>query len=319
MTYVLRADASHSMGSGHVMRLFALAEELIIRGKLVTFIGNTSEVPWVKEKMSRIGFSEILSEYQLFSTNPITDILILDCYHLPIHHSFLTREKWKAIVVVADDATPSYYADLVIYPNITLDFKPLNAGKFLAGPKYIPLRKSITKNSHNKSDIDRLEIVIVGGGTDLHNFVEEIAKILNSMPNKFQVNLFSNRLKNISLDLRFTVIPIGEELDEKIKSADLVFTTASTSSLEFVAREIAIGVGCAVDNQVKIYEKLCESAVAAPIGSYIGGKWELDRHKIRDLIDNLSLRRRLIKNCSNLVDLDGAKRIVDEILKLSQG
>ena len=317
MTYVLRADASQSMGSGHVMRLSALAEELIARGEMVTFIGNISEVPWVKDKMNRIGFSEILSEDRYFYPNPIMDILILDCYHLPIHHSFLIREKWKAIVVVADDATPPYYADLLIYPCILLDFKLLNDTKMLGGPKYIPLRKSISKNTHSKLDTDKLEIVVVGGGTDLYNFVGEITKILISIPSDFQVTLFSNQLKNLDLDSRFTIIPIGETLDEKVKSADLIFTTASTSSLEFIAQEVAIGVGCAVDNQVKIYDSLKKLDIAAPIGRYIEGKWEIDRCKIQELVGDISLRKRLITNCSNLVDLNGAKRIVDEIIKLN--
>ena len=47
MRYVLRADASQSMGSGHVMRSSAIAEELIARGEDVVFVGQISEIPWL--------------------------------------------------------------------------------------------------------------------------------------------------------------------------------------------------------------------------------------------------------------------------------
>jgi spore coat polysaccharide biosynthesis predicted glycosyltransferase SpsG len=315
--YILRADASQSIGSGHVMRLYAIAEELISRGKKVVFVGNISEIPWLEQKILGIKLSEIFRECLEFNPNPNTDILILDSYHIPIQHSFLCYEKWKSIVTIADDATPAYNTDLLIYPSVALS-RNLSANKrVLAGPKYIPLRKSIIKNNQHKILKSNLEIIVVGGGTDFNNFVGKIAKILVNLPNKIQVNLFSERVKDLILDSRFSVVPFGPELDEKAKTADLVFTTASTSSLEFIARGIPIGVGCAVKNQEQYYESLCNMNIASPIGRYLNGKWQIDLTMIKELINDSNLRKELSLSCSNLIDLDGAKRITDEVIKLS--
>lgn len=315
--YILRADASQSIGTGHVMRLYAIAEELIARGEKVIFVGNTSEVPWLEQKMLGIKLSEIIHECSEFNPNPNTDILILDSYHIPIQHSFLFKEKWKSIVTIADASTPTYNTDLLIYPSVTSRWNSSANKRVLSGPKYIPLRKSIVRNNQHKILKSNLEIIIVGGGTDFNNFVGKIATVLVKLPSKIQVSLFSERVKDLILDPRFTVVPFGPELDEKAKTADLVFTTASTSSLEFIARGIPIGIGCAVNNQEQYYESLCKMNIAAPIGRYSNGIWQIELAKIKELINNSDLRKKLRLSCADLIDLNGAERITDEVIKLS--
>ena len=315
--YILRADASQSIGTGHVMRLYAIAEELIARGEKVIFVGNTSEVPWLEQKMLGIKLSEIIHECSEFNPNPNTDILILDSYHIPIQHSFLFKEKWKSIVTIADASTPTYNTDLLIYPSVTSGWNSSANKRVLSGPKYIPLRKSIVRNNQHKILKSNLEIIIVGGGTDFNNFVSKIATVLVKLPSKIQVSLFSERVKDLILDPRFTVVPFGPELDEKAKTADLVFTTASTSSLEFIARGIPIGIGCAVNNQEQYYESLCKMNIAAPIGRYSNGIWQIELAKIKELINNSDLRKKLRLSCADLIDLNGAERITDEVIKLS--
>ena len=316
MRYVLRADASQTMGSGHVMRLFAIAEELLARDQKVIFVGGVSNVQWLKQRLSEIDFFETFEKDLMFISNPITDVLILDAYHIPAENYFIQKKNWKAIAALVDKTTPNYDVDLQIYPSITLDWKPTTVKSFLTGPKYIPLRKSIIKNTEMENVSNKLKIVVVGGGTDLHNFANAIAMSLMSLPDIFQVNLFSDHMNNQDLDSRFTIIPFGTDLDEKVNDAGLVFTTASTSCLEFIAREITVGMGCAVDNQEQYYESFSKLNIAVPIGRYINGSWKINHDKIKDLITNSDLREELKLNIKNVIDLNGSKRIVDEIVKL---
>ena len=62
MRYVLRADASESIGAGHVMRSSAIAEELIARGENVVFVGYD----WDLIDVSRLSDAEkkYLKEYE---------------------------------------------------------------------------------------------------------------------------------------------------------------------------------------------------------------------------------------------------------------
>ena len=85
MRYVLRADASESIGAGHVMRSSAIAEELIARGENVVFLGQISGLPWVEERIASLGFTMIHDYPSEFISKPESDVLILDSYEISIN------------------------------------------------------------------------------------------------------------------------------------------------------------------------------------------------------------------------------------------
>jgi len=316
MRYILRADSSPKSGSGHVMRLSAIAEELIARGERVTFIGQVAELPWLASRIDELGFAQILESSAGYLSNPGTDVLILDSYTLPVDDSFIQPDNWRRVVTISDELTPPYLADLVFHPAISEGWEPYSDVKFFSGPSYIPFRKSISRFEKSPKNNGILEILIVGGGADPFNFVESIAKKIMRVQGQFQAILFSNNLSLAKLDYRFTCVPIGPELDVYADSAELVFTTASTTSLEFIAREMAVGIGCAVDNQKEYYKSLTQNGVAVPIGQFNEGKWDLDDQRISEMIHSKALREKLIENSLGMLDLQGVTRIVDEILKI---
>jgi spore coat polysaccharide biosynthesis predicted glycosyltransferase SpsG len=316
MRYIFRADASPIIGAGHVMRTFAIAEELITRGKDVIFVGQISDVPWLAGRINTLGFSQILPTDENFVSDCNSDILILDSYIVPIDNEFIQQKNWKAIVVVVDELTPAYTADVLVHPGLSLQYNSRSATKVLAGPKYTPFRKSIQKNKRVMGKSEVLEILVVGGGTDSYNFVRSICETLTDCQENFRASIFSNDSDLALIDSRFSVIPVGYELDVYAANSDLVFTTASTSSLEFIAREVAVGIACAVDNQQKYYESLSCAGVAYPIGRFIQGKWEFGRTHIAELISSRALRESLRENCISLFDLRGSIRIAEEIIQL---
>jgi spore coat polysaccharide biosynthesis predicted glycosyltransferase SpsG len=298
------------------MRLSAIAEELITRGKQVIFIGQIAELPWLTTRIKELGFSQILQSSKLYLPNPSTDVLILDSYALPLDDDFIQRPNWWRIVTISDELTPKYTADLVIHPGVSENWAPHQKIEFLAGPKYIPFRKSIRELDTASIGKQVLDILVVGGGADPFNFAEAIAQILMNIEGEFHARYFSQNSSLEELDPRFTVTQIGPELDLYATSAELVFTTASTTSLEFTARGAAVGIGCAVDNQEEYYESLAAAGVAIPIGSFSNSEWELDRNKITQLVHSNELRNELRCKAAGLFDLNGTARIVDEILKL---
>ena len=312
----MRADATSEIGAGHVMRLTSIAEELIMRGATVIFVGQFAELPWLSERIHGLGFSKIHVNPIEFSSNPNTDVLILDSYTLPIDNEFIHPNNWRKVVTISDESTPMYAADLVISPGISENWAPKQGVKILAGPKYIPLRKSITQLKSFPKDERCVEILVVGGGTDPFHFVEAVANKLISVQAPFHATLFSNNLSSLKLDSRFTCVSIGPKLDTYANLAEVIFTTASTTSFEFIAREIAVGVGCAVENQNQYYESLSQAGIAAPIGKTRQGNWELEDHVISELICSREFREKLVKTSRGVVDFYGAIRIVEEIQKL---
>ena len=300
------------------MRSSAIAEELIARGEEVSFVGQISNLPWVEDRIIKLGFAEIHKIPKEFVSKSDSDVLILDSYQISIDDPFILPSNWSQIVAVVDEQTPNYYCNLRIHPALDDSWVGNSTVPILAGPLFIPLRaelsKKIAKFNHNQ---DVLRIAVVAGGSDPYELVIEIAMILAKFSEMFEVLLFSNSTFKKIVDSRFQFIEIGQRLDELTQNVDLVLTTSSTSSLEFLARGLCIGVACAVDNQKQYYYSLGQIGAAAQIGfRNSSNKWELDVEMIHTLVTSFTLRQTLKARSAGLVDFNGARRIVDAIIAL---
>ena len=315
MRCVFRADASMSIGSGHVMRSSAIAEEAIARSIPSFFVGKISDLTWVSERIRGLGFTQVLENSSEFIPDKNEDILIIDSYEIPTDDVFVQLRNWSKVVSIFDELTPDYSCDLRIHPGLTKAWPKLFSGKTLSGPKFVPLRKSI-KISAEHSHKGTLEVLVVGGGSDTYGFVPAVVKVLTQLTQDFRATIFTNSIWGMDLDERFTVSEVGLNLDLVANAVNLVFTTASTTSLEFLARGSAVAIGCAVNNQELYYKELSDGNYAAPIGEFLKSEWRLDAELIQELFSSETFRATLKANSANLIDLNGAKRIVDEILKL---
>jgi spore coat polysaccharide biosynthesis predicted glycosyltransferase SpsG len=188
----------------------------------------------------------------------------------------------------------------------------------LAGPRFIPIRSSLSRKTQvNQENEHRLRIVVVAGGSDPFNLVHEIAKVLTKTAEHFEVYLFTSFDFDSVIDSRFHYVQVGQELEDLTQDADLVITTASTSSLEFLARGLCVGLVCAVDNQRQNYNSLGKLGVAAQLGfRTLDNNWELDEQKIYSLIASNELRVNLVSRAEGLIDFKGASRIVEAIITL---
>ena len=318
MRYVLRADASQSIGAGHVMRASAIAEELISRGEEVVFVGQISGLPWVEERIAALGFTHIYNESSGFISNPESDVLLLDSYEIDRNDAFITPANWLHIVAIVDEQSPNYRCALRIHPGLDSDWTGGSKTPILGGSKYIPFRTSLSKNVHTSTQAQhKIKIAVVAGGSDPYGLVHEIARMLVMFSEEFDVYLFSNSILDAALDSRFRFIEVGHRLDELTKDVDLVLTTASTASLEFLARGLCVGIACAVDNQEQYYKTLGELGVAAQLGfRNLDNDWKLDKDKIHSLITSSEARGNLLVKAKGLIDFKGARRIVDAITTL---
>ena len=315
MRYILRADASPLIGSGHVMRSSVIAEELISRGNKVIFLGEITELPWVTKRINGLGFSQILSDSNNLVSDPNSDVLILDSYTVATQDEFIQKLKWKAIVTIRDEYSPLYNSDLIIQLGLVKKAMGKLNVKTLYGPKYIPIRQTIKKNIKVKEN-DVLQILVVGGGANTFDFSLAIAHALKNIQVTFEANIFTDSEVPRDFDNRFSFIPNGDTYDELTQSADLAFTTAGMSCLELIAQGVPIGIGCAVKNQAQYYMQLSSLDLAAPIGEFENRKWKLDAETISNLVNSKEHRKNLLSKSIGLIDFGGGKRIVEEILKL---
>ena len=296
------------------MRSLAIAEEAISRGIQCIFVGNTKEFAWIENQIVETGFYKIFQESTDFNSNKDSDILVIDSYEIDPKHDFLNKDKWLKIVSIFDQLTPEYLCHLKIHPGIREYRLKLNNTLTFGGANYIPMRKSIYKvNKLNEST--PLKILVVGGGVDKTNFVLSISQVLALIDKEFNAVLLTNMQKPQSLDARFSVMSIGSGLDLIANDIDLIFSTASTTSLEFLARGIAVAIGCAVDNQQQYYSDLASRRVVQPIGEFTD-KWMFEIKSIFEIVESKNLRHNLRAQTFNLIDFLGSKRVVDLITDL---
>lgn len=314
MRLIFRADASQISGAGHVMRISVLAEEAIRQGWTCIFIGEIKGLDWVTNRIAKMGFQETYSNFDTFKSNRSTDILILDSYTIPIDLEEIESNHWLYIVVIADELTPKYKSNLVIKPNLTTHNQKSKLKSVLEGPEYILVRKPVRSSKKLRNQNLPLKIIVSGGGTDTQNFAKSIAAELEEIKTIIEVHFFSNAEIVSKTGKLFITHNIGEELDRISEDADLAFTTASTSALEFIASKIPIGVVCAVENQREYYDQLGELNYAIQIGEFTSQQvYELKSANIKKLISESEVRNLLIQNISNVIDANGASRILSAI------
>ena len=314
MKIVFRVDASNEIGTGHVMRCSAIIEEAVSRNIECVVVGRMGGFDWLETHLKTIGSGRVEDESN-FQITPGKDVLIIDSYDLPITRSFIQAKNWRLVASISDRGTPKYNAELIIHPSIDFFTLEQTKAKLLTGRDYIPLRKSIFKSEPRMQSLVP-KIVVFGGGTDKYNFAPFMAKELASKQGFSTIVFFSRSVKEIeSLDSRFDVKPFGPALDTELESADLVFTTASTSSLEVIAREIPLGICCVADNQISYYEALTKYEVAAGIGEYLHSRYyHMNWDLINQLMIDVSFRQKLQNKSKGFLDLSGSQRILDEIL-----
>jgi spore coat polysaccharide biosynthesis predicted glycosyltransferase SpsG len=316
MRYVLRSDASLEQGSGHVLRSLAIFEELKSRGHEIVFVGRITNLSWVDEKIRQAGFKNVFEEENDFLHNSLNDVLVLDSYEIDTNSPFVDKLKWHRVVTIVDDFTPAYSSDLMVRPSILAVTDNVTGSKVLSGLKYFPLRNDIRKTNADSDASSLFRVIVVGGGTDFKNFASTVSQVLKKSSFEMSVTFVTKNVEISGLDDRFRVIPPGLEVEKFISNANLAFTTASTSAIEFIAREIPIGIACAVPNQEDYFQVLPNLGLAVQIGRFKQDDWDLDEDAILDLLENHSRHSVMREQMKGMFDLNSTSRIVDEILKL---
>lgn len=316
MRFIIRADAYRINGAGHVMRSSVIAEELMERGHEVIFIGNLHEIPWVEDYILNLGFKGIYKPEEDFLTNPKSDILILDSYDIAIEDTFIQPENWKKILVLVDDTTPAYLANIYIHTGAETSWrvpKSVTSSIFVTGLKYLLMRKSLQKlkNRYRPAE-SNYNILISSGGSDPFGFAQSLVNLLAKSNSNFHAMILSPSFELPQNDSRFELIQLGKDYEVILSDLNLIFTTAGTSSWEYVFLGIPTALASAVQNQERNYRYQIENGFSWDLGYRdIHGIWQFNESLIRKVLA-VDWKNRLEMNMnSGSVDGNGAFRILN--------
>ncbi len=193
MQLIIRADASPTMGTGHVMRCIALAQWARVLGIPCTLMGRF-QVPWVEQRLAQEGidFFPILGEIpkeensqellQSLAAVPQKSWVVLDGYHFTFECQKAVRAAGHKLLVIDDYAHLSEYScDILLNQNIgaeNIEYKG-DIGQKCLGLGYVLLRQEFVQarvQAENRVYPETPQnILLTLGGGDFSWHLEKIA------------------------------------------------------------------------------------------------------------------------------------------------
>ncbi len=348
MVYI-RADANAYIGSGHIMRCMAIAEELVKAGETVTFL-LADDVSSEKVKQMGCPFLVLHTDWsdlnkdmdqliQFIIGNKVEKLLV-DSYYIS-KETLHGLSRYTKVMYIDDysndviDVQSIVHYGLIYEQEFYKEYNRLEAVKekknhtrLLLGSQYIPLRKEFQDIVFD----DRLRknnILIMSGGTDTYNVMGTLLyhiiddrqydsyhfHIIIGLYNEFKndiIRLAENR-DNIT-----TYFNVGN-MAELMKSCAVSISAGGSTLYElFSARTPTICYTFA-DNQNFGAEMLGSMGYVCYIGDIRGNvafsaKTILDR--MEELYWDKAGKREMVEKMIHAVDGKGAYRIARELINL---
>ena len=315
---LFRCDSSDIIGTGHVTRSLALAEEFIEAGWQVDFCGNFARPIWLNkflESYYQIKFYPVGSEKIEKSKY---DVVCFDHYNLSSEEFSEFSNLGTFKIWIVDEKSPQFDSDLYISTLPECYLPDFYRGKNqLFGLDYALIRKSIRSvvegfkfNSDNFSKIET--VAILTGGTEnlplTELFINKISSINPSL--NYLTNLENSNSMNSRFLLNVMNISKSPEFFLKLIGCDLIISPASVSSWEVVYSRIPLAVYGILENQTSTYKFLTESKLATGLGLTSNQlNFEIMERNLIDFIINNESNRN-----EELIDGLGSSRILRYVL-----
>ena len=322
---LVRADASASIGVGHVMRCLALAEAWLGGGGRVIFA--VSEVPdALAACLERAGAHVLRISTPEATVRAAREhgaaFAVVDGYHLGADYQTALAAAGLRLLVV-DDAgeTATAAATLVLNQNAhascalyaTLSPPP----QLLLGLDYVLLRREFRDPSPlpEVPDIAR-RVLVTFGGADTAQLAPRALEALAPLDG-LEVLLVAGSANPRARQL---VVPAGaraairieaavDDMAARMRATDLALVAAGGTSWELATSGVPMLAVATADNQRGVAAAIAELG----IGESLGGAEGLSASAIRDavvcLAADASARRAMARRGREVVDGNGAQRV----------
>ncbi|GAB3705521.1 UDP-2,4-diacetamido-2,4,6-trideoxy-beta-L-altropyranose hydrolase [Amycolatopsis oliviviridis] len=318
---LLRADASPSIGAGHVSRMVAYAERAVARGWEVVFSGRVDNAEWLAGRFGELAVPVLPSvPFAGF------DAVVVDHYGL----GELREEVNGAgalLVSIEDDVFGRREADIVVDCAFEPGPRPGDgSGELLRGPQYAPLREAVSqareKRSQGRSDGERPRItVVLGGGAEWAETVSALLRALRDTRLPFDADVLVRGEPVVPEPLPgqgFRVTPPGPGLLDLLVDTDVAISAAGVTLLELCCLGVPTAVVRLVENQDAGYRAALGLGLAAGLGS-AGALDDRATGTLEVLLTDSSVRNGLSATSMALVDGRGVDRVLDRVERAKAG
>lgn len=326
MKIAIRADGGSKIGMGHIMRTLVLAKELAKTNDVfyVCRVDNPLSDKYKKgiEKVEFEGFKVvyIYADYVIEELKNIhADLLITDSYDVDENYFTETKKIFKKTAYIDDMNFYYFDVDLLLNQNINavdFDYKVNNYSKRLLGSKYVMLREKFrtTPKKLLKEDVE--DIMITVGGADPHNITEKILSFIRELDYIFHVVVGPSFDKNNNLkDYENEKIRLyyNANMYEIMQKCGMAISACGSTLYELAACGVPTLGMIIANNQEGIANKLDEEGVIRNLGWYNKITSNQLLNNIKQLTDDIELRRQLSNKGQEIIDGKGVERLCREI------
>lgn len=320
------SNPKNELGMGHIYRCINLSTQLkphkiifliedfgsVTKALRKNNLRTTKLIPGINDK------EDVKKTIECIDKNQI-DVLIIDKYGLTNNYVNALRKKVK-VVVITDLRNIQYNADLIINGFIGYD-NSISFNKYktrcLLGPKYQILNNSFQKVQTRTKKFD---LVITLGGFDSNCGIEKILTDIIKMKYNFKILvILGPATKKTKKILKFekenkeylTIIKETDNFQKEISNARFGICGGGISTYEFAKMKIPFAIICQYKHQLITAREWANRDIAENLGLF-----EDNLKKLRCFLEKIN-RKKLKLKTTKIIDGLGSKRIMKEILKLT--
>ncbi len=332
---MIRADASVSMGVGHIMRCLALAEAWREDGGRVVLASHcegtrllqrleASDITLVPVKAPSPDPTDLESMLTLLE-DVQADWVALDGYHLPPTYQQAVRGCGPQLLVLDDLAHwPEYHADVLLNQNVHAEKLVYSCDPdavLLLGPRYAILRREFAPwRSFIRGERGAgYHLLVTVGGTDPQNVTLKVIRALRilQLPQvdvRLVVGPSSPHLESLRKAVvespQWRVIVDANDMPELMAWADLAISAAGSTPLELAFMGLPAILLVVAENQRAVAEGLAKMGTAVNLGWHDA----VDPRDIAQAVGKLLVspeeRRAMTDRGRSLVDGFGVDRLL---------
>ncbi len=341
---LIRADASVAIGTGHVMRMIALAQAWQRRGGTVTLAAREC----AESLANRLNCENIslhrLPEFQRGSLDDARAMrqlaselavhaLVVDGYEFGGDYQLQIRSTCRPLLVVDDYGhTDQYHCDIILNQNpgaVPELYGFREAGtKLFIGPRFAMLRNEFLVSNETRSEAgapaeQALRLLVTLGGSDEANITGLVLNAIATIrdiplsvrvlvgscnPHASQLLEQAQSMPNVSIWQNVT------DMASQYTDADFAIAAGGTTNWEMCLFGLPRMLVVLADNQRAVAAALHNAGAVHNLGSATDLTKESLAASIMRLVNEKQTRQRLAKQSRVLVDGWGAARVVDELL-----
>jgi len=338
---LLRSDSDKRLGTGHALRMLALAQAWKDRGADV-LLAASEMVPAVESRFVR----ESIDVIQIAASPGTTPdaqatakiaqawnatVIALDGPQFGSDFQRTLRSDGAVLLLVDDEGSSGpYEADLVLNQNLHADpdlyAKRRAETRLLLGTKYVLLRREFRHLSTVETGVasDVRTILVTLGGADPQNMTSRVIRyLLPVLPRPVELhvilgaaNVHGREIDELAEFARGR-IRLSRDVQSMVKlmsEADIAITSGGTTVWELAACGVPSIVGSIAPIEDRLLTGLRSTGVFTPVGPF----GELDSDALQSvlcaLMESASDRRRMSEKAKRLVDGRGCDRVIDAVL-----